>query len=165
MLLIIDDIPIIHSYTGLIHTILGLAALILGSGVLFRKKGTLSHKRWGYAYTVSMLLLNGTAFGIYNFNGFSLFHGFAVLSLATLFFGLHPAIHRGKDNWLEQHFYFMNWSVIGLYCAFVAEIGVRFFEMRYFWWVVMLATIIVSVSGALYVEKEKENWSFKSENG
>lgn len=44
MLLVIDDIPIIHSYTGFIHTTPGLAALILGSGVLFRKKGTLDQK-------------------------------------------------------------------------------------------------------------------------
>lgn len=48
----------------------------------------------------------------------------------------------------------MNWSVVGLYCAFWAEIGVRFFDMKYFWWVVMLATIVTSILGAILINKE-----------
>lgn len=144
---------IVHSYLGFIHLIAAILAMIFGSVVFIMKKGTDRHRAFGYCYVASMLLMNGTAFGIYNFGSISLFHGFALLSLASLFFGMRPALQR-KEGWLEKHFYFMSWSVVGLYCAFWAEVGVRLFDMQYFWWVVMLATIGTSVIGSIYINRE-----------
>ena len=31
-----------------------------------------------------------------------------------------------KANWFQAHFYFMSWSVVGLYAALWSEIGTRF---------------------------------------
>lgn len=150
----LDQFQIINSWTGFFHTVVAILAMTLGTVVLIGKKGTLRHKRIGYAYVVSMLLLNATAFGIYNFGGFSLFHGFAIVSLAALAAGIIPALRRKSPKWYRSHFYFMSWSVVGLYCAFWAETGVRFFDMRYFWWIVMLATMLTSMIGAIVINRE-----------
>ena len=148
-----EKLHIIHSWTGLFHTVTALIAIIFGTLVFFRPKGTHQHKRLGYIYVVSMLFLNLSAFGIYNFGGLSLFHGFALVSLFSIFRGIIPAFRRQNTAWITRHFYFMNWSVVGLYCAFWAEVGVRFFDMRYFWWVVMLATILTSAIGGFLIHK------------
>ena len=143
----------IHSTTGLIHTIFAVLAMAFGAVVLLRTKGDLIHKRMGYAYVVCMLGLNGTAFAIYNFGGFSVFHGFAVVSLAALTAGMIPAIKRSK-NWFRRHFYFMNWSVVGLYCAFWAETGTRLLEGQHFWWVVAFASFGTAMVGMVLINKK-----------
>lgn len=150
----LDKLQIINTWIGFLHTVVAILAMTLGTIVLIGKKGTKRHKRIGYAYVVSMFLLNATAFGIYNFGGLSLFHGFAIVSLAALAAGIIPAIRRKTAKWYRSHFYFMSWSVVGLYCAFWAETGVRFFDMRYFWWVVMLATMLTSLIGAIVINRE-----------
>lgn len=150
----LDKLRIISSWTGFFHTVMAILAMTLGTIVLIGKKGTKRHKKIGYAYVTCMLLLNVSAFGIYNFGGVSLFHGFAILSLFALGMGIVPAIRKQNPKWYGRHFYFMSWSVIGLYCAFWAETGVRFFDMKYFWWVVMLATVLTSLIGARLVNKE-----------
>lgn len=150
----LENLHIINSWTGLIHTIFAILSMVFGTIIFLNKKGTLFHKRIGYAYVISMALLNITAFAIYNFGSLSLFHFFAVVSLFSIAMGLIPAIKKTKEKWQTQHYYFMNWSVVGLYCAFWAELGVRFFDMRYFWWVVMLATMATSFLGALIINRE-----------
>jgi uncharacterized membrane protein len=150
----LEKFRIISSWTGFFHTVMAILAMALGTIVLWGKKGTKRHKKIGYAYVISMLLLNISAFGIYNFGGVSLFHGFAIVSLFAIGMGIVPAIKRSSPKWYGRHFYFMSWSVIGLYCAFWAEIGVRFFNMQYFWWIVMLATMLTSFVGAKIVNKE-----------
>ncbi len=152
---------IIHSTIGLFHTLTAILAVILGTVVLLRKKGTLTHKRTGYAYCFAMLALNSSAFFIVNFNGFSIFHFFAIVSLLTLIAGIVPAILRSK-NWFRRHFYFMSWSVVGLYCAFWAEVGVRFVgNMREFWWVVALSGIITSFIGAIVINVQAKKMKFR----
>jgi len=150
---ILEELHIINNGVGLFHTICAILAMIFGTLVLVNKKGTKKHKKLGLVYIINMFLLNTTAFGIYNFGKFSMFHVFAILSLGTIIMGFVPIIRR-KGNWFKRHFYLMSWSVVGLYCAFWAEIGVRFFDMKFFWWVVMLATMVTSVIGAVIINKE-----------
>ncbi|MFM8564900.1 MAG: DUF2306 domain-containing protein [Bacteroidota bacterium] len=117
---------ILSGTTGLIHLISSIIALITGLFVLTTTKGTKTHKQIGYAYSISMILLNITAFMIYKlFGKFGIFHWFAVISCLTLFAGLYPVLTKRSKNYLLTHFNFMYWSVVGLYCAFCAEILTR----------------------------------------
>jgi len=117
---------IVSNTTGLIHLIASIIALITGLFVLTTTKGTKTHKQIGYAYSISMILLNITAFMIYKlFGKFGIFHWFAVISCLTLFAGLYPVLTKRSKNYLLTHFNFMYWSVVGLYCAFCAEILTR----------------------------------------
>lgn len=110
---------------GFLHALFGLAALGCGLAVVANRKGTRRHRRLGYAYVTSMLLLNGTAFAIYDLYGrFGPFHMAGLVSLATLGGGVIPAVLR-RRWWMETHAYFMAWSYVGLVAAFLAEIAVR----------------------------------------
>ncbi|EDP71852.1 hypothetical protein FBALC1_12162 [Flavobacteriales bacterium ALC-1] len=152
---------IIHSNIGWFHFILAVLAMLTGTIVLLNKKGTLFHKRTGYIYLVSMLLMNISSFFIINFNGFSIFHFFAIVSLLTIFGGIIPMIKK-KQNWFGYHFYFMSWSVVGLYCAFWSEIGTRFVNnMQQFWWAVILATLITVFIGNRIINKEAKKINLK----
>ncbi|MES2574735.1 MAG: DUF2306 domain-containing protein [Bacteroidota bacterium] len=117
---------IVSGTTGLIHLIVSIIALITGLAVLVMTKGTKKHKRVGYIYAISMILLNVTAFMIYKVYGkFGLFHWLAVGSCLTLFAGLYPVLTKSGKNYLLKHFNFMYWSVVGLYTALMAEIFSR----------------------------------------
>lgn len=126
----------IHSIQGGIHIISAVIALLAGTFVLLAKKGTLVHRQVGYVYTAAMVILNVTAFLIYDLMGhFGPFHIAAIVSSLTLFMGIRAAVQR-KSGWYVQHYYYMAWSVVGLYAAFVAETGVRLVPMGWFWNVV-----------------------------
>lgn len=117
---------IVSGTTGSIHLIASIIALITGLFVLITTKGTRTHKQVGYVYSISMILLNLTAFMLYNLYGkFGIFHWFAVISCLTLFAGLYPVLTKNSKNYLLTHFNFMYWSVVGLYCALIAEIFSR----------------------------------------
>ena len=140
---------------------MAVLAMIAGIVVVFNKKGTVFHKRIGYFYVINMLLLNLSSFFIINFGGFSIFHFFALLSLATIIGGIVPAIRRTK-NWYGYHFYFMSWSVVGLYCAFWSEVGTRFVKnMKEFWWAVALASITTALIGNYYINREAKKLNLK----
>lgn len=152
---------IIHSNTGWFHFILAILAMLTGTIVLLNKKGTQFHKRTGYVYVVSMLLMNISSFFIINFDGFSIFHFFAIVSLVTIIGGMIPTIKK-KKNWLGYHFYFMSWSVVGLYCAFWSEIGTRFVNnMQQFWWAVILATLITVFIGSRIINREAKRLNLR----
>lgn len=148
----LTSLKFFSSYLGLAHTVCAVTAMVFGLVVVFKPKGNIVHKRLGYAYVVAMLIMNITGFGIYNFGSLSLFHAFALVSLITLLAGVIPAMRRTK-GWFKKHYFFMSWSVVGLYCAFWAEVGVRFFDMRYFWWVVMGASMLTGFIGMLIINK------------
>ncbi len=107
-----------------IHTAMGFAALLFGAAVLLRAKGTRSHVWTGRLYVASMLVLNVTAFGIYNlFGRFGVFHWFALASLATIIAGMIPVwFLRRSKNWISPHYQFMAWSYAGLLAATSNEI-------------------------------------------
>lgn len=101
------------------HTLLGPIALISGFISILLKKGTPLHKRIGYSYAVSMLLLTGSSLTIYNmFEGWGPFHYMALVSMATIFAALLPAWrYRHRANWLVWHNKMMLWSYVGLVMA------------------------------------------------
>lgn len=152
---------IIHSEIGLIHTITAILAMISGAVVILNPKGTKFHKRVGYLYVVSMVLLNVTSFFIISFGGFSIFHFFAIISLLTVLGGMIPTLRRAK-NWFPYHFYFMSWSVVGLYSAFWAEVGTRFVgNMQQFWWMVALATGVTVFIGSRIINNQAKKLKLK----
>lgn len=152
---------IIHSNIGWFHFVTAVLALITGTVVLFNTKGSLFHKRIGYVYVVSMLTLNLSSFLIVNFGDFSLFHFFAIVSLFTVLGGMQAAWRRHK-NWLTAHYYFMSWSVVGLYAALWSEIGTRFTNsMKDFWWMVALATFLTIAIGARIINKNAKKLNLR----
>lgn len=152
---------IIHSDIGLFHTIVAFLSMLFGTMIVLKTKGTTLHKRLGYLYVICMLLLNISSFFIVNFGKFSFFHGLAVFSLITVLVGIIPTFLRVKD-WMYFHFYALNWSVVGLYCAFWAELGTRFAKNSHqFWWIVFLAMIITSVIGGVFIHKKAKELHLK----
>lgn len=141
------------STIGYLHLLFSIISMITGLIVILNTKGTKFHKRVGYVYVVNMLLLNISSFFISNFNGFSIFHFFAIVSLITILAGMYPVLKRSK-NWLQKHYYFMAWSVVGLYCAFWSEVGTRFVKnMQDFWWAVAIATFLTAFLGNYFIKK------------
>lgn len=111
---------------GFLHLISAVIAMIAGMFVLLSTKGTSLHKKMGYLYAVSMVIMIATSFMIYNlFGKFGIFHWLSLLSITTLVAGMLPVMFKKGENYIIYHFQSMYWSVIGLYCAFVAETMVR----------------------------------------
>jgi uncharacterized membrane protein len=162
-------ITIVSSLTGLIHLIVSIIALVTGLFVLTTKKGTKNHKQIGYVYSISMILVNLTAFMIYKLYGkFGIFHWFAVISCLTLIAGLYPVLTKKWKNYLLIHFNFMYWSVVGLYCAFMAEIFSRLPKIiltetgkptTYFYKGVGIGIAIVMTTAILFFIKYKPKWT------
>lgn len=163
---------IVSGNIGLIHLIVSIIAMITGIFVLLTKKGTIKHKQIGYVYTVSMVLVNLTAFMIYRlFSGFGIFHFFAIVSLLTLIAGMYPILSRKGKTYIVRHFNYMYWSVVGLYCAFCAEVLTRipfYLSIKNSWKLFSTLTgvsiFIVMVLAILFFKKYKHIWKndFKS---
>lgn len=151
---------IIFSEIGLIHLIASISALIFGTMVLVLTKGTKFHKQIGYVYAVSMLGVLATAFMIYRlFGRFGIFHITAMISTISLLGGMLPVILRKPVNsWLNWHYGFMYWSVIGLYAAFVAETMVRIPQTP-FYGMVGFASFGVTVIGVIIFGIYKKKWA------
>jgi len=153
----LKEYHIVHSLLGLTHFTVATLSVIFGTIVVLNQKGTRFHKRIGYTYVCLMFVTLLTSFIMDDFSGgFSIFHFFAAISFVTLSFGIYQPLLR-KAGWLEAHFQFMSWSVVGLYGALWAEIGTRFFDSRYFWWVVMLAAILNTIIGYYSIKNYKNN--------
>ena len=137
---------------GLVHALLGFLALLFGLAVVLRRKGTGTHRRLGRAYFVSMLLLNATAFVIYDLYGrFGPFHIAAVVSMATTIAGFLPVyLRRPRTTWMAVHGIFMGWSYVGLLAAFIAEIATRVPGVR-FGFGVIGATALAMAGGAILI--------------
>lgn len=155
-----------HDITGWIHTLAAIIALITGSMILARSKGTLVHKRTGKVYAVSMLIVCTTAFMIYRVhNTFGILHFFAVVSTVTLVLGMLPLYLKSYKNPIVAHLSWMYWSVIGLYCAFAAEIFTRLplilniqnnFGM--FYGLIGISAGLVGATGSYFFRKKKKSW-------
>ena len=114
---------------AILHIATACAALLLGAIVLFRPKGTTTHKRLGYGYAASMMVLNITALCLYRLTGrFNVLHIFAIISLVTLLAGIGVAVlRRPRADWLRKHGELMCWSYTGLLSAGMAELAIRVF--------------------------------------
>jgi hypothetical protein len=150
---------------GVIHFIASVFALIFGTWILVSEKGTQSHRKIGYLYAFSMLVLIATAFMIYHlFGRFGVFHILAIVSLVTLLIGMIPAVLRKPKNWFALHFSFMYWSVFGLYAAFMAEMAVRLpiktilTSPKMFFTAVTIATVATMLIGEIIFLKNKKKW-------
>ncbi|MBO0952566.1 DUF2306 domain-containing protein [Fibrella forsythiae] len=143
-----------HSTTGLVHLLAALVALVSGSTVLLRPKRGRFHKRAGYVHLTSMLL-NLTALLIYHlFGRFGPFHWLAVLGLLCLTGGMVPALLRSRINsWIYWHYYFMSWSVVGLFAAFWSETLTRDLPVGQFWPLVLLATLVTAMAGSFLIRR------------
>ncbi len=151
---------------GLIHLIVSISALIFGTSVLVMRKGTETHRKVGYLYAISMVLVIATAFMIYRlFGTFGVFHFAALASGITLAGGMIPVfLRRPTNSWLGLHFSFMYWSVFGLYAAFVAETATRlsvrtiFDSPKIFFITVGIATFATMLVGQIIFFKNKKQW-------
>ncbi len=153
---------LINNWIGLIHVIAAITALICGTLVLSLNKGTTEHKRIGYIYSISILIVVSSAFGIYRlFEGFGPFHAFAVISIISLSLGMIPMLKRKKTaKAIKMHYSRMYWSVIGLYAAFAAETLVRI-PSTPFWSVVVLSISVIIGVGAIFFRKNVRSWKNK----
>ena len=143
--------------TGLIHFLSAIVAMATGMAVILMKKGTKLHVKIGYSYVVSMAVLNISALLIYDlFGGFGPFHFMALISFTTVIAGLIPALlKKPEKKWLEMHYEFMLWSVIGLYAAVWSETFTRFFRFSGFWTLVGIATLATVLIGAILLKMKK----------
>src|SRR5215467_7047736 len=97
----------IQSATGLIHTVAAVCALLTGMIIFTRPKATFFHRTLGYAYSISMTVMLGTAFFIYHLTkSFNLLHVFAIVSFPPLVLGFSAAFARGH-GWLQRHYQWM----------------------------------------------------------
>ncbi|WP_299209306.1 DUF2306 domain-containing protein [uncultured Dokdonia sp.] len=155
------------SVVGSIHFVASVIALISGTIVLCGMKGTKIHKKVGYIYAVSMLVVVSTSFMIYRLHGrFGILHWFSVVSSLSLLGGMLPMLLKKPKNYMAYHFSFMYWSVIGLYCAFCAEIFTRIpiwlvldkNVAVLFYAMVGVSTAVVGGIGSIYFRKYKHTW-------
>lgn len=149
----------INDWIGLLHLLAAVVAFISGTLVLGGTKGILRHKKIGYVYAMSMLLVVLTAFGIYRlFAKFGPFHAFALLSIFSLALGILPMLRREKTGKiLRMHYSRMYWSVIGLYGAFAAELLVRLSGTP-FWGGVIFSVCVILLIGGIFFRKYLEGW-------
>lgn len=150
---------LVHDTTGLIHLAASCTSLLFGTLILLWHKGTRLHKRIGYAYTFSMVILNATAFGLYHlFGRFGAFHIAALISSLTIIAGMIPVmLKRPTTKWLDFHMAFMYYSVIGLYAAFASEIITRVI-LSNFGVMVSIATGLVMGLGAFFFQVKRGRW-------
>lgn len=157
---------LVSNATGGIHLLFSIAALIAGTYILFGRKGTALHRKIGYLYASSMVVVLFTAFAIYSLYGsFGIFHWLAVLSSVTLLGGMVPMLLK-LDNALTYHVSFMYWSVVGLYGAFVAETLVRFPDVVVnsgvpngtFYMMTGIGVFIVMTIGNIVFFRNKNKW-------
>lgn len=161
------------SIAGQIHLYAAIAALITGTLVLFARKGTQNHKRIGYLYCASMVILLITAFMIYSlFGSWGIFHWAAIISSATLAAGMIPMlIRKPEKSYLSLHLGFMYWSVMGLYAAFFAETLVRLPDLAFFdgspaplfYYIVIGCLISTMIIGTWFFIRYNQEWEQKYE--
>ena len=155
------------SILGQLHFASALIALASGAWVLFRRKGTRIHRRVGWLYAASMLVLNASALSLYRLTGtFGPFHVAALISLAGLAAGIISARRRrhGDRDWLMRHYFFMAYSYLGLVAAAVAETATRWPAIQAvaggptaaFWAAAAVASIVVFVVGAVLIRRRAE---------
>ena len=152
---------------GWFHFATALIALATGAWVLLRPKGTRIHRRIGWVYAGSMLVLNLSALSLYRLTGtFGPFHVAALISLATLAAGVISARRRrkGDRDWLMRHYFFMAYSYLGLAAAAVAETATRWPAIQAvaggptvaFWTAVVVASVAVFVVGSVMIRRRAD---------
>jgi uncharacterized membrane protein len=152
---------------GLIHLASGMVALVLGGAVLLMRKGTQIHRKVGYLYVLSMIILIASSFGIYRlFGKFGIFHALSLLASFSLMAGMIPMFKKNRTpKDYETHFVRMYWSVSGLYAAFAAESFVRIPKLGGFWTIVAWSFVLAFVVCFVVFIKMKPKWSKMFDKG
>jgi hypothetical protein len=150
---------------GLIHLLSGIAAVILGGAVLLLKKGTQLHKKVGYVYVASMVVLIVSSFAIYRlFGKFGIFHYLSLVATFSLVAGMLPMFKKVKTpKDYETHFTRMYWSVVGLYAAFAAESFVRVPKLGSFWQIVGWSFVLIFIVCFVAFIKMRPVWASRFE--
>lgn len=149
----------VNTQLGWFHFVTALLSILSGTYILCKPKGTKVHKQVGYIYVLSMALVCGSALGVYNITGkFGAFHTLAIAGLVTLIIGLLPLFLK-KNNRKHKvlHMWFMYYSVLGLYAAFVSELSLRIPEKPSYG-VVGIATAIVFIVGSIFIFWKENLW-------
>jgi len=118
----------VHSSFGWVHFTTSLIGLVTGAYILLVKKGTKIHKKIGYVFAVSLVLVNASALFIYDFNNgqISVFHYLIPVSLIFLIYGMAPMLRKKRNpNWRNKHIVGMNGAALGLWAAGATEYFVR----------------------------------------
>ena len=149
----------VNTQLGWFHFITALISILSGTYILCMPKGSKRHKRVGYLYVVSMVLVCGSALGIYNITGnFGDFHTLAIAGLITLIIGLVPLFLKSSSRKHRIfHLWFMYYSVLGLYAAFVSELSLRIPEKPSYS-VVGISTAVVFVVGSIFIFWKENTW-------
>ena len=142
---------ILHSPVSVVHFVATLFALLTGTASLLVSKGTQRHRRLGWAYVGSMLLVLATAFGIYTlFGRFGIVHWGAVGSALALLVGTSAvALRAAIQRWQQWHYLGMGTSVLSLYAALAGESTYRLLPAPYFWWSTLGPAAAVLLTGVL----------------
>ena len=141
------------------HIFLGFSSLVFGLVVSLRPKGTPIYRVMGLLYVTLMVGLNIMVFGIYRlFDGFGVFHVFAIVSLATIIVGLVKVKRRKSSNWLVEHFENRSWSYVGLLAATNNEIFLDIYSFNevgqnYPLFVLLMTFVVIAVSGLVIYKK------------
>lgn len=145
---------------GWFHLTTSCIAMLAGGFVLLSKKGTKIHKNIGYLYVVMMILVCGSALGIYKLTGaFGMFHVLAFLGFATLMAGMSPILFKSlRKKYGVYHLWFMYYSVLGLYAAFASELSVRIPEKPFFL-MVGVATAVIFLGGSIFIFRKQTDWN------
>ncbi len=150
----------VKSSLGWFHLATALLAMLAGAFVLATRKGTKRHKQVGYLYVFSMLLVCGSAMGIYRLTGtFGIFHITAIVGFLTLAGGMLPMLMKNIERkYKAVHIWFMYYSVLGLYAAFASELIVRIPD-KPFYTMVGIATGSIFLIGTVFIFKKEKVWS------
>jgi len=139
-----------------LHVVFAVLSLAFGLRIFTTRRGTPTHRKLGYCYIVSMLIMNVAALLLYARTGaLGPFHVAALISLATLIAGAVPAIRRRpQDGWLSLHWEFMSWSFVGLVAGAVAEAAFRIPGAAY-WPAIVAGTVAVFVVGGTLIYRSR----------
>ena len=153
---------------GAVHTLFALLAMISGAYVILTIKGNSLHKKVGYFYFATMLVMNVTGLFTRTLFVFGPFHFLATFSLFTILFGMAgPVFFKHRKNWLYWHFQAMAWSYVGLWAAFASEVIVRLPFVEFgimFSLMVAVASCCVMVIGGFFIVKYKKSVATKVAN-
>jgi uncharacterized membrane protein len=114
MSLIIDSI-------AAVHVISSVFALAIGMPILAANKGDKAHIARVRLFVIAMIILNVTALFIYRYDGFSLPHWFAIVSLPIIIAGFWLARKKPFKNWQRGHIFCMVFSYYLLLAGAINE--------------------------------------------
>ena len=131
------------------HVVAAVTALAAGLVVLRSAKGTGRHRAIGAVYVLALVVVDVAALSLYRDGAFGVFHGLAIVSLATLVVGLGPLL-LGKRSAavFGYHAYCMTWSYAGLVAAGCGQVAAVMSDDGPSWVVPVVIAIVLCVSGA-----------------